>query len=244
MRLPAAGVATACAALALSASARGSAPSGAVPVSSTASSGAGEPASAAVTGPPSGVCEATLARPPGLARPLSADPAGWVHGTAEVDLRGVAGVDQDSLFEALSTPGAEGLEALDLSGQVLAGAGKALGAVSLPALKRLWVEDAGLGEVGLRGLFAAEGLSGLQVLDASGAGLEANALAALVGSPLLATLRSLDLRDSEVTGAAVLTALAGAGAKNLVCVAVSGPVPEAAAAAWSARGVTVVVGAP
>ena len=244
MRLQVGGVAVACAALALSASARGSAPLGAVPRPSTASPGAGEPASAAVTGPPRAVCEATLARPPGLARPASTEPAGWFRGTAEVDLRGRVGVDQDSLFEALSSPGAEGLVALDLSGQALAGAGKALGAVPLPGLQRLWVEGAALGEVGLRGLFAAEGLSALQVLDASGAGLEANALAALAESPLLETLRSVDLRDSEVTGAAVLTALGGADVKSLVCVAVSGPVPEAAAAAWSARGVTVVVGAP
>ncbi len=190
------------------------------------------------------VCDKTLARPAGLARPRSPDPLGWASGSPEVDLRGMAGVAAESLHDALSAPGSAGLVSLELSGLHLADAGKALGAASLPGLRRLWVEDTGLGELGLRALFLAEGLPSLEVLDASGAGLEEDALAELVGSPLLLTIRSLDLRDSEIAGADVLAALAPAKTGNLVCLAVSGPVPEPAVAAWAAKGVTLLVNAP
>lgn len=165
-------------------------------------------------------------------------------GAPQVDLRGVEGLNADTLFTALRQPPARSVEALVLSGVPLGSAGKALGAAELPALRALWVDDTGLGETGLRGLFYSEGLPSLQVLDASGAGLDADALQALSGSALLRTLKSLDLRGSAVGGAAILTALSPADAPELRCVFVDGMVPDAAVAAWARRGVTVVTDAP
>lgn len=194
-----------------------------------------------MTGPPADVCSKTLARPAGLARPRSPDPAGWASGSPEVDLRGASSVTADILSRALAAPGAESLVSLDLSGLPLKDAGKALGAAFLPSLRRLWAEDTSLGEVGLRGLFSAEGLPALEVLDVSGAGLEVDGLGVLVRAPLMGTVRSLDLRQSEVPGAMILDALVDAPRPALVCLAVSGPVPEATQAAWASQGVRLLV---